>query len=183
MPTPRLDPEHTALLVIDVQEKLLPVIKGRDELVRRVGRVMDGFNALNLPILVTEQYRKGLGETEPGLLRRVSSDGTVIEKLKFSACIEPIRRRLNDLRVRSIVLVGIEAHVCVLQTALDLLDAGYVTAVALDAIGSRRTADQQAAVQRMMQVGVIPATVESVLFELVQEAGTEKFARVRGLIK
>lgn len=183
MPTPRLDPERTALLVIDLQERLLPVIKSGEELVRRAGRAMDGFNVLELPIIVTEQYRKGLGETHPRLLRRVPESGTVVEKLKFSACIAPVRRRLSDLGIRSVVLLGIEAHVCVLQTALDLLDAGYVTAVALDGIGSRRTTDHQTSVQRMVQAGVVPTTVESVLFELVQEAGTDRFARVRKLIK
>ena len=183
MPVPRLHIDHTALLVIDVQEKLVPAIAEREVLLRRASRLVDGFVTLERPLLATEQYRAGLGETVPELARRFPQQRCVYEKLKFSACVEPIRRRLVDQDIRSVVLAGIEAHVCVLQTALDLIDAGYITAVAIDAVGSRRATDRDMAVQRMIQAGIIPTTVESVLFELTHEAGTDRFRRIHKLIK
>jgi len=183
MPVPRLHYDHTALLVVDVQEKLLPHIQNAQQVEQQVGRLIDGFNAIERPILVTEQYRKGLGQTVPGLLSQLSSAVCNEEKLKFSACTAPIRERLTQLGIRNVVVCGIEAHVCVLQTCLDLIDVGLITAVATDAIGSRREPDQLSAVSRMVQAGVVPTTVESALLELVHEAGTTRFKAVLPVIK
>ena len=183
MPAPRLDSERTALLVVDMQEKLLPVIDSQEQLVTQVGKLMDGANALELPILVTEQYPKGLGPTTPVLAERMTQVRCKPEKVKFSSCVEPVRDELARLGVRCVVVAGVEAHVCVLQTCLDLLDAGYVTAVAVDAIASRRPTDEEAAVQRMVQAGVVPTTVESVLLEIVREAGGERFKSILPLMK
>ena len=105
------------------------------------------------------------------------------EKLKFSACIEPVREGLARHAARSVIVCGIEAHVCVLQTCLDLLEFGYVTGVASDAIGSRRAADQIAAERRMIQAGVIPTTVESAILELVHEAGSARFKAILPIIR
>ncbi len=183
MPAVRLDMQHTAVLVVDVQEKLLPVIEGRDALVKQAGRLIDGANALDVPVLVTEQYPKGLGATVPELADRLATVRCKPEKMKFSSFIEPIRTELSQLGVRSVVVAGVEAHVCVLQTCLDLMDAGYVAAVAVDAIGSQRALDRQTAVQRMIQAGVLPTTVESCLLELVHEAGGERFEAILPLLK
>jgi nicotinamidase-related amidase len=183
MPTPRLELERTALLVVDVQEKLVPVIHAADALVPQIGRLIDGANVLGLPVLVTEQYRKGLGVTVPALAQRLQGAACCHEKLKFSAFIEPVRNELAQRQVRSVLVCGIEAHVCVLQTCLDLLDGGYITAVATDGVGSRRPADRDAALQRMIQTGVIPTTVESALFELIREAGGDRFKAVLPLVK
>jgi nicotinamidase-related amidase len=183
MSVPRLNLEQTALLVVDVQEKLLPHMHNAEQVVRQAGRLVDGANALGLPLLVTEQYRKGLGSTVPELAGRMGPAVCNLEKLKFSACIEPIRKELVNRHIRSVVVCGIEAHVCVLQTCLDLLDAGFIAALALDAIGSRRASDQEPAVQRMVQAGVLPVTVESTLLELVHEAGSSRFKAVLPLIK
>ncbi len=183
MPIPRLHLAETALLVVDMQEKLLPAMHDPQGVTSQVGRLIDGFNALELPILVTEQYRNGLGETVPELAEKLKNAVCCEEKLKFSACIEPIRDHLTRLQVRSVVVCGIEAHVCVLQTCLELMNGGYVTAVAADAVSSRREFDQTTAISRLTQAGVIPTTVESVLLELVHEAGTEAFGAVLPIIK
>jgi len=111
---------------------------------RQVGRMIDGAAVLGLPVMATEQYRKGLGETVPSVAERLKNAVCVEEKLIFSACIEPVRRGLAERSIRSVVVVGIEAHVGVLQSCLDLLEDGYVVAVAEDAIGSRLAADQAA---------------------------------------
>jgi nicotinamidase-related amidase len=103
--------------------------------------------------------------------------------MKFSAFIEPVREALARQGATTVLVCGIEAHVCVQQTCLDLLDAGYTAAVAVDAIDSRRAADRQAAVQRMVQAGVLPVTAESALLEMVREAGGERFKAVLPLIR
>jgi len=172
------------LLVVDVQERLLPHIHNRDDVVQKAGLLIDGFHALQRPIVVTEQYRKGLGPTVSALAEKLGEPGpSVHEKLKFSACIGPVRRDLDAAGARSVLVCGIEAHVCVLQTCLDLADQGLTVAVALDAIGSRRASDQAAAQERMIQAGIVPTTAESALLELVHEAGTDRFRRVLPLLK
>jgi nicotinamidase-related amidase len=183
MATPRFTLEHTAILVVDLQERLVPHMHNPAALIQQVGRLTDGANALGVPLLVTEQYRQGLGVTVPEIASRLTGAACNHDKLKFSACIEPVREELSKRGIRSVVVCGIEAHVCVLQTCLDLIDTGYVAAVVIDAIGSRRTSDQEAAVQRMVQAGVVPTTVESILMELVHEAGTPRFKAVLPFIK
>lgn len=182
MAVQRLDPERTALLVVDVQKKLLPHIHEAPSLLRRATRLVDGFRGLHLPILVTEQYPQGLGPTVPQLAQRLEHV-QIIEKLRFSACVDPVLEQLQARGVRSVAVCGIEAHVCVMQTVMDLLDGGFTTAVALDAIGSRRPQDAAAAEQRMIRAGALPATVESVLFELTVEARGERFKAIRGLVR
>ncbi|MCX5660286.1 MAG: isochorismatase family protein [Planctomycetota bacterium] len=195
MPIMRLDPRRTALLVVDIQEKLLPHMHNGPQVQRQAGRLIDGFGVLELPIVVTEQYRKGLGLTVPELATKLAAPGgggggageagrvTTFEKLRFSACIEPVRDQLARLGVRSVVVCGIESHVCVLQTCLDLVDLGYVTLVAADAVGSRQAEDQRWALERMLRAGVTPTTVESALLELLQEAGGPRFKAMLAVIK
>jgi nicotinamidase-related amidase len=183
MAIPRLELDDTALLVVDVQERLLPAMHNAVDVERQVGRMIDGANVLGVPILVTEQYRKGLGLTVPALAQRLESAVCVQEKLKFSACVEPVLATLKRRAIRSVVVVGIEAHVCVMQTCLDLAESGYVVAVAVDAIGSRKALDQQAAIERLVQSGILPTTVESALLEMVHEAGTARFKAMLPVIK
>jgi nicotinamidase-related amidase len=183
MPVLRFKPDATSLLVVDVQEKLLPHIHDADGVEAQVGRMIDGAARLDLPILVTEQYRKGLGVTVPGVAARLAAARCNEEKLRFSACIEPVCRHLRERGSRSVIVCGIEAHVCVLQTCLDLLHAGYVTGLVVDAIGSRRPVDRDTAVLRLIQAGVVPTTVESVLLEMVGEAGTPLFKSILPVIK
>lgn len=183
MPIPRLRLGQTALLVVDVQERLLPAIHGHEQVLDAVGRLLDGCATLNVPVLATEQYRKGLGATVEAIDRRLGNAICREEKLKFSACIEPVRQCLVERQVRSVIVCGIEAHVCVLQTCLELAEAGFITAVAADAVGSRRHGDRDAAVLRLVQAGILPVTVESALLELVHEAGTDLFRAVLPIIK
>jgi nicotinamidase-related amidase len=183
MTTPRFRIPHTALLVIDLQEKLVPHMHNAEQVVTESARLIDGANALGLPVLVTEQYRKGLGVSVPQIASRITGAVCNHEKLRFSSCIDPVRKELHDRGIRTVILCGIEAHVCVLQTAIDLCDLGFLTAVAVDAIGSRRKTDQEAAVMRMVQAGVLPTTVESALLEIVQEAGTPMFKAILPLIR
>ena len=183
MPVPRFHSQHTAVLVVDVQEKLLPHMHNGAAVEAQVGKLIQGAGVLSVPVLVTEQYRKGLGVTVPGVAAKLGSAVCNHEKLKFSACIEPIREELAKRGIRTVIVCGIEAHVCVLQTCLDLADYGFIAAVAIDAIGSRRQADQEAAVLRMIQAGIVPTTVESALLEMVKEAGGAAFKAMLPIIK
>jgi len=183
MAIPRFHLSHTALLVIDMQEKLVPAMREQTRLIESVGKLIDGATAIGLPVLATEQYRKGLGDTITPIAGRLGGALCRAEKLKFSALIEPVRQILIEKQIRSVIVCGIESHVCVLQTCLDLIDTGYTAGVALDAISSRHAADHDAAVLRMTQLGVIPTTTESALFELIREAGTERFKRLLGVVR
>lgn len=171
------------MLVVDMQQRLLAAIERAPQVIEQVGRLIDGAKVLGVPVVVTEQYPKGLGRTVEEIGRRLDPNVPIQEKLRFSACTEITKAQLLRLGARSVLVCGVEAHVCVLQTCLDLAEAGYVTAVAVDAIGSRRETDREAAISRMIQAEVIPTTVESALLELVGEAGSERFKALLPLIK
>jgi nicotinamidase-related amidase len=186
MATHRLDRSTTALLVVDLQEKLIGHIHNHEQVLERSSALIQCARKLSLPIAVTEQYCKGLGPTVP-VIEQALASGTSPdlreEKMRFSACIEPVERFLTERKIRTVLVCGIEAHVCVLQSCLDLLDKGSIVATAMDAIGSRRRIDHHIAVERMRQAGVVPVTVESAIFELVQEAGTEEFKGILKVLK
>ena len=175
--------EDTVGIIIDIQERLFPHMDKGGDLLERTGILIKGLQSLGIPLLHTEQYPKGLGHTVPEI-NVLFEDMEAIEKIAFSCCDEPgFLQGLESLKKKYVIVAGIEAHVCVLQTCLELLDNGYLPFLVTDAIGSRRELDHEAAVQRMIQAGVIPTTVESALLELVHEAGTDHFRAVLPLIK
>lgn len=178
----RLQPDKSALLVIDLQERLLPAIDGANACVAAAVRMIEAAGVLGVPLLATEQYPAGLGRTCPPVLAALGQT-SIVEKMKFSACVEGVTARLAELRPAVVVVVGIEAHVCVQQTVLDLLRLGYGVWVCADAVSSRRPLDRQVALDRMRQAGAIVTTTESVIFELTDEAGTEKFKRILKIVK
>ncbi len=183
MPIPRLTLNRAALLVVDLQEKLLPTIHESDAVVRQSERLIRGFAALEVPVMATEQNPTRLGPTVETIAAALPVGGTRPAKLKFSACVEDVRKWLEAQARDVVVLCGIETHVCVMQTALELLSIGMVVAVAVDAVGSRRPLDHGVALQRMIAAGVLPVTVEMALLELVHEAGTDRFKQILPLIK
>jgi len=183
MPVMRINREQTALLVVDMQRKLLPVIEDQDRVTEQVGKLIRGCAALDVLMAVTEQYPDGLGRTvQP--IRDALPDNTPIEsKLKFSACVEAVRGWLSRTGASTVLVAGIESHVCVTQTVLDLLSIGVVPVVVADAIGARRASDHEAALMRMRDAGATIGSVEMVLFEMVAEAGTERFKAILPVIK
>jgi nicotinamidase-related amidase len=170
------------LLIVDVQEKLLPLIDGADRLVARCALLIEGAKILGVPVYGTEQYPRGLGHTTPELASRLPS---LSEKIQFS-CAEALAWGMaaeqTDDRFQ-IVVAGIEAHVCILQTVLDLLAGGFQVFVPADAIASRGALDRQIAIDRMAGCGATIVTTESVLFEWCERAGTPEFKQVSALIK
>ena len=183
MAIPRLKVDDVVLLVIDFQEKLLPHIENHESITHRAKVLIEACKKLGLPILATEQYRKGLGPTVGPIAEALGDDVQPIEKLKFSAAIEQVRQTLAGLGRRTVLLCGIETHVCVLQTALDLAAVGYVVAVAGDATGSQRSADRELALARLTQAGIVPVSAEMAILEMVHEAGTERFKAILPLLK
>lgn len=183
MPVARLDPRRSAILLIDMQERLLPVMQHRSTIVRRTTRLIEGAHILKTPVAVTEQYPRGLGSTVSQIAGKLHGAVYTDPKTRFSATGPSLMRFLEKLETRSVIVAGLEAHVCVLQTCLDLLDHGFTVALCLDAIGSRRDIDRQAAVHRMTQAGVLPTTVEAVLFELMGDADAPAFKELRKIIQ
>lgn len=173
--------DDTALLVVDVQEKLLPAIPHRDLLVWNIRRLIDGAHLLGLPTMATEQYPQGLGKTSPVLAERL---GTIPAKVTFSCrdCAS-LFRDLAERGRQKLLVVGIETHVCVQQTVLDLLSEGFRVYVAVDAVGSRHEVDYRFALRRMETAGATLTTTEAALFEWCEVAGTPEFKRISLLVR
>ena len=171
----------TALLVVDVQERLLPVIAGHQRIAWNCRRLIDGAKVLNLPVAATEQFPRGLGPTVPELAERL---GEIPAKLTFSCggCPE-IFRQWEDLGVQKILVCGIEAHVCVQQTVMDLLAGGWRVYVAVDAVGSRFEVDYRTSLGRMDSAGAVLTTTEAALFEWCEAAGTPEFKQISRLVR
>ena len=180
---PRLVADRSALLIVDVQDRLVPVMRDPKRLIRRAARLVQGAHLLGVPLMVTEQYPRGLGDTVDELARHFVNPHCFEEKTRFSACIEPVRTQLELIGAEAVVVAGIEAHVCILGTCLDLLDAGYRVFPAWDAISSRRAEDKAAARERLTMAGAVPTTVESVLMEWLVDASDGRFRQVQNLIK
>ncbi len=175
----------SALLVVDVQERLIPHIRDQQRIVWNIGRLLEGARLLDVNVRVTEQYPQGLGSTVEPLRELIPSpDAQVFEKTMFS-CRE--RGELfEDLRMRGIdklVLVGIESHVCVAQTALDLIAAGFDIYLCLDAVGSRFLIDHETAIRRLENAGALPVTTEAVLFDWCEKAGSDTFKQISKLVQ
>jgi nicotinamidase-related amidase len=172
---------ETVLLVVDVQEKLMAKIPGAEVVVRDIAFLIDVARLVDVEVTATEQYPKGLGATVPDLLKRLPARP---EKLAFSCAAVPelFPSLLARGRTR-VVLVGIEAHVCVLNTALDLLADGFRVYLAADAIASRYAVDREFALRRLEQAGAILTTVETAAFEWIGGAAHPRFKQVSALVQ
>jgi len=170
-------------LVVDIQERLFPVMHERDEFLARVLILLEGLKLLGIPVLLSEQYPKGLGPTLQKVLDVLESEKRV-EKISFSCCGEPdFLSQLNQSDRKQVIICGIEAHVCVLQTVVDLVEMGYTPLVVADCISSRNPEDKKVAVERMRSEGALITTSESLLFELTRVAGTPQFKQISRLVK
>jgi nicotinamidase-related amidase len=175
----KLAADRTALVVVDVQEGFRQAIPDFEQVARATATLVEGSKLMGVPIVITEQYPKGLGNTAAEVTESLPDGTEPIEKMCFSAA----EADGFDLGGRAQALVcGIETHVCVNQTVLDLLGSGVEVQVAVDAIGSRFEDDEQAGQRRMEQAGATLTTVEMALFELLGGAGTDQFKQVQRLI-
>ena len=178
-----LQKENALIMVIDLQEKLMPAIDRGSEVVSAAARVLQGGQLFDLPVIWMEQYPKGLGRTV-GEVAAQLKDHQPIEKVEFNALDhEDVLTTLKKTRKKQVVLVGIETHICLLQTAKALVDRGYDVYVVEEATGSRSAANKERALATMRQIGVEVTGVESMLYELLGRAGTPLFIDVLALIK
>jgi nicotinamidase-related amidase len=178
-----ITPDQSLLLVVDVQEKLAPAIHDGAAAIANSRRLLASAGRLGIPVFVSEQYVRGLGNTVADLLP-LPAGTQLVEKMHFSCAREPgFLEKLAAHGRRQIVVTGMEAHVCVLQTVLGLLEAGYAVLLVEDAASSRTPANRATAVARMRAAGAHIVTTEMVVFEWLQKAGTEDFRALLPLIK
>jgi len=177
--TGKLERERAALVVVDVQEGFRQAVPDFDRVAKATATLIEGAEAIGIPIVVTEQYPKGLGETAPEVAEHLPAGTEPLEKVCFSAA----DAEGFDLGGRDQALVcGIETHVCVNQTALDLLGSGVEVQVAEDAVASRSEENKRVGLHKMERAGAVLTSVETALFELLGRAGTDEFKRVQKLI-
>jgi nicotinamidase-related amidase len=179
--------DKSQLLIVDVQDKLLSAISGKDRVVDRCVRLVRAARMLGVPITLSEQYPQGLGPTVDSIRDAFANDEFVVDKVEFS-CVknEPLRERLHELRRQGrsqVVIGGIEAHVCVAQTAIDLVSQGFEAFVVADAVGSRAKESRKLALTRLLKASVDVVDSEMVLFEWMERAGTPEFKELQALIK
>lgn len=175
--------ENTIGLVIDIQERLVPVMEESEQFVENCIKLIQGLQILGLQLLVTQQYTKGLGETIEEI-KSVISDFKYIEKKDFSCYDEPaFAEKLDISGAKNVIICGIESHVCVLQTAIDLKEAGYTPVVVMDCVSSRSFDNVDLAMERFRHEGIMMTSCESILFELTRSAGASGFKEISKLVK
>lgn len=179
-----LDAEQAVLLVIDVQERFASHIVDFEKMVANIGILVEAATLLSVPVVVTEQYRKGLGETVASIKAKLLPDVGNFEKSCFSATGSPeVASHLAKLGRNQVIVCGIETHVCVNQTVHDLLRLGYQVHLVTDAVSSRSAENKLVGLAKMYAAGALPSSVECCLFEMLVESGTERFKAVQKLVK
>jgi len=184
-PLPRMEREEALLIIVDVQDLLMKQMAQEvgKNVIRNIRTLIAFAKKMSIPILMTEQYPKGLGKTVPEIKREQGSI-VPIEKVSFSCCgAETFNNQLNQLTRKQVILTGIETHVCVLQTANDLIQKGYEVHAIADAICSRRKLDWEIGLRWMEKRGAMISTTEIIAFQLLKEAGTEEFKGLSKLLK
>ena len=175
--------EDALFCLVDVQEKLFPYMVNKDVIEQNLITLIKGLKIHGLPFIINEQYKKGIGETIPSLRELVENDSH-FEKTTFSCCAnEPTMEAIKSSGKKVVIVAGIETHVCVLQTCLDLLDAGFQPVLVTDCVSSREQYNTIMAIERLVQAGVIPTTYESLLFELTVNAKNPNFKAISALVK
>lgn len=174
---------EAALLIIDIQEKIFRVMFNPEIIIQNTIKLIEGFRILDVPIFVTEQYPKGLGETEYRIKESLK-DIIPIQKLSFSCSgAGELFTTFKNRNIKQIAITGIESHVCVQQTALDLKANGFQVSLAADACSSRKESDYNISLERMRSAGIIVTTTEAILFELLIVCGTEEFKKISKIVK
>ncbi len=178
-----LDSSCSSLLIVDVQEKLFKKISEFKELENSILTIIKICSKLEIPIVLSEQYPKGLGKTIPSIINELKSYPIkTLEKTTFS-CFPPNSNLNNFIKTKQIILVGIETHICILQTALDLKESGYNVYVVKEGVGSRNKNDKELAIKRMMQANVEIICFEMMLFELIKNSNNIHFKELSKLVK
>jgi nicotinamidase-related amidase len=179
-----LKASDSVLLLVDIQEKFRPVVAGMEDVIRHARALVRGAVRLGIPVLATEQYPKALGQTAAELRECLPENQEYFPKLCFSSLgCEPFAKSLSGSKRRQVVMTGIETHVCVMQTGLELLAADYAVYVVSDAVSSRKGSDRDAGLKRLEKHGAELVTTEMVVFEWLRAAGTPEFKELQALVK
>ncbi|MFW0712405.1 hydrolase [Aliarcobacter butzleri] len=179
----RIRVEDALFCLVDVQERLFPHIGNKEILEKNLLTLVKGLKVLNVPFIVNEQYKKGIGETIPSLKELVETYSSY-EKTTFSCCQnDETIKAIKNANKKVVIVAGIETHVCVLQTCIDLLENGFKVVLVTDCCSSRKENDTKFAIKRLIQAGVIPTTYESILFELTLDAKNPCFKEISSLVK
>ena len=174
--------DEVAFVLVDIQEKFVPVIHNIETVIDNANRLVRGASILKIPLIVTEQYPKGLGRTVDDI--GLDEEQEIIEKVSFDCFgCDGFTRKLEELKVSSLVIFGIEAHVCVLKTALEAVARNYEAHVVADAVSSRTEENKILALERLRQSSVFIVSTEMLLFQLMDRAGTDEFKAISRLIK
>lgn len=184
-PIKRLEEKSCALLVVDLQEKFVPVVSNWEDTVKATVRLIRFFRLIQAPVVATEQYPKGLGHTVSPILEALKGNPTpVLEKTAFSVCASELCRKVIEMVKRpQWVVCGIEAHVCIQQTVFDLLDLGHDVFLPADAVSSRHPYDEKTALERMARDGAVVTTSESLVFDALRDAKHPHFKEAVALVK
>ncbi len=175
--------EDTAFVAIDFQEKLMPAMSGMEELEDKSVRLIKGMKALGIPTIVTQQYTKGLGETIPSIAEALG-DFEHVEKNTFGCMAnEEFASKIKELGRKNIVVCGIEAHICVQQTVLQLMEEGYNVYLPADCVSSRSENDKLWSITRMGEAGAVITTYEAVLYEILRDSKAEGFKEISAIVK
>lgn len=175
--------ENSMLLIIDIQQAMLKAIDSWKRTARKVRQLIRSSDVFDIPILLTEQYTKGLGETLPELLKEIDSP-QVFQKEHFSACLEDnFIPTIQSYNRKKIVVVGMETHVCVLQTCLDLMTSGFQVHLVADAVASRSNENRDIAIDLMKQAGAVISSTEIVIFQWALRANTDDFRKILPIVK
>lgn len=180
MSSGKLQKEKSILIVIDIQEKLMPVIDNKEDIFNQVNKLIKGAELLELPIIYTEQYPKGLGNICEEI--KMTVNNVVVEKNFFSCALSNQFMQLLKGKTQ-FILCGVESHICILKTALDMIDKGFEVHIVADAVSSRMPTNKLLALERMKQSGAFIESVEMVLFQLLDDSGNEIFKQISKLIK
>jgi nicotinamidase-related amidase len=179
----RIERQHATAIVVDIQERLFPHIHEHEALAQRCAMFIKGLRTLKIPIVVTQQYTKGLGPTIPAIADALG-EFEPMEKRAFSATtINDVEAIVLGTRGHQIILLGIETHVCIQQTALDILAQGRGVVVIEDCVSSRNANDKRIAIERMRSAGAVITTAESMLFEILETSESEAFKQISALVK
>ena len=179
----RITKENTVGLIVDIQERLFPAMFEKETLLKNTLILIHGLIELKLPLVITQQYTKGLGETIPEI-QSCFSEFSYIEKRDFSCCDEPVvMDKLSELGAKNIIICGIESHVCVLQTAVDLKDAGFNPIVVMDCVSSRMKENIELVKERFRYEGIMMTSYESILFEITRSSAAPEFKAISKLVK
>lgn len=178
-----LNKDETLLLIIDIQEKLSSIMKHKKQVIDNTLILLEASKEMNMPVIITEQYPKGIGATVPEIKLKIDSDVEIFEKTSFTGYTNEVKLALEATGREKVIITGMETHVCILQTTRDLIDNGYEVFIAKDAVCSRTKDNFLNGLELMKDMGAVITNTETIVFDLLKVSGTPEFKVLSKLIK